>query len=327
MKRRDVIAFTGMALFASPLVARAQQQGKIARLGVLSFGTAAGWANRLDALRGGLRDLGYVEGKNLVIEFRSSGTVEEMHEAAAELVRMKVDIIFATSSTECEPARRATTTIPIVFATHADPVSVGHVSSLARPGGNMTGLADIQPDIVPKRLEILKATLPQVTRFGVLWSSTAPSYRPVLKAAEAASGRLGVQLLPVGVMTVEDFDGAFAKMARDRAGAVLVHASALTARQNRALLAEVALKHRLPTMFGVRDNVADGGLMSYAPDHLDLTRRAAVYIDKILKGAKPAELPVEQASKYQLVINSKTARVLGLTIPPSILARADEVIE
>jgi putative ABC transport system substrate-binding protein len=327
MRRRELFAFAGTALFAWPLVARAQQQAKIARLGYLGFGTPAASASRVEALRAGLRDLGYVEGKNLVIEFRWSATVEQMHEAAAELARMKVDIIFATSSTEAESARRATKTIPIVFATHADPESAGHVASLARPGGNMTGLADIQSVITPKRLEILKATVPQATRFGVLWSPTAPSYRPFLQAAEATGGKLGVHLLTVGVSTVSDFDGAFAKMAQGRVGAVLVHGAALTARDNRPLLAELALKHRLPTMFGVRENVVAGGLMSYGPDHIDLTRRAAVYIDKILKGANPAELPVEQASKYQLVINRKTVSALGLTIPPSILARADEVIE
>jgi putative ABC transport system substrate-binding protein len=191
----------------------------------------------------------------------------------------------------------------------------------------MTGLAEIQSVITPKRLEILKATVPQVTRFGVLWSPTAPSYRPFLEAAEATGGKLGIQLLTVGVSTVADYDGAFAKMAQDRVGAVLVHGAALTARHNPRLLAELALKHRLPTMFGPRENVVAGGLMSYAPDYLDLTRRAAVYIDKILKGAKPADLPVEQASKYQLVMNLKTAKALGLTIPPSLLARADEIIE
>ena len=201
------------------------------------------------------------------------------------------------------------------------------MSSLARPGGNATGLADIQTVITPKRLEILKQSVPQVTRFGVLWSPTAPSYRPFLQAAEATGGKLGVQLLTVSVSTVADFDGAFAKMAHDRVGAVLVHGAALTARHNNPLLAELALKYRLPTMFGVRDNVVAGGLMSYAADHLDLTRRAAVYIDKILKGAKPADLPVEQASKYQLVINLKTAKALGLTIPQAVLRRADEVIE
>ena len=327
MRRRELLEFAGTALFAWPLVARAQPQAKIAPLGFLSFGTPAASANRVEALREGLRDLGYVDGKNLVIEFRWSSTVEQMHEAAAELARMKVDIIFATSSTEAESARRATSTIPIVFATHADPVGVGHVSSLARPGGNMTGLADLQSVITPKRLEILKATVPQVTRFGVLWSPTAPSYRPFLEAAEATGRKLGVQLLTVGVSIVADYDGAFAKMAQDRVGALLVHGAALTARHNPRLLAELALKHRLPTMFGPTENVVAGGLMSYSPDYIDLTRRAAVYIDKILKGARPAELPVEQASKYQLVINLKTAKALGLTIPPSLLARADQVIE
>src|SRR6266852_7659345 len=181
MGRREMIAFAGTALFAWPLVAHAQQQAKIARLGYLGFGTPAASASRVEALRAGLRDLGYVEGKNLVIDFRWSGTVEQMHEAAAELARMKVDIIFATSSTETEPARRATNTIPIVFATHADPVSVGHVSSLARPGGNATGLADIQPVITPKRLEILKETVPKATRFGVLWAPPPPHTGPSCK--------------------------------------------------------------------------------------------------------------------------------------------------
>ena len=327
MRRREWIAMAGTALLAWPADARAQGPARIARLGWLGFGPPAGSAPRIEALRAGLRDLGYVEGKNLVIEFRWASTVEQMHSAAAELARMKVDIIFATSSTESEPARRATSTIPIVFATHADPVGVGHVASLARPGGNMTGLADIQTVITPKRLELLRSTVPHATRFGVLWSPTAPSGRPFVQAAEDTGGRLGIQLVTIAVSTVAEFDGAFARMADDRVGAVLVHGSALTARHNRPLLAEVAIKHRLPTMFGVRENVVDGGLMSYGPDHLDLTRRAAVYIDKILKGASPAELPVEQASRYQLVINRKTASALRLSIPPSVLARADEVIE
>jgi putative tryptophan/tyrosine transport system substrate-binding protein len=327
MRRRELIAIAGTGLVAWPLVARAQQQPKSARIGYLSFGDPAANSDRVEALRAGLRDLGYVEGKNLVIEFRWAPTVDELNKAAAELVRMKVDIIFATSSTESEPARRATSTIPIVFATHADPESARHIASLARPGGNMTGLADIQTVITPKRLEILKATVPRATRFGVLWTPTAPSGRPFVKAAEDTGAKLGVQLLTVSVSTVAEIDGAFARMAQGGAGGVLVHGSALTARQNRSLLAEMALKHRLPTMFGVRENIVAGGLMSYGPDHVDLTRRAAVYIDKILKGAKPGDLPVEQASQYRLVINRKTARALGLTIPPSILARADEVIE
>ena len=274
-----------------------------------------------------MRDLGYVESKNLVIEFRWSSTVEQMQEAAAELARMKVDLIFASSSTEVEPARRATSTIPIVFAVHADPVGIGHVSSLARPGGNITGLAVMQSDITAKRLEILKETVPHARRFGVLWDRTAPSYRPFLQAAEAARGKLRVELRSVGVSTVTDYEGAFTTMAHDRVGAVLIHASTQTGRDNPRLLAELALKHRLPTAFGNRDNVVVGGLMSYAPDMNDQWRRAAVYIDKILKGARPAELPVEQASRYQLVINLRTAKALGLPIPPSVLARADEIFE
>jgi putative tryptophan/tyrosine transport system substrate-binding protein len=283
-------------------------------------------ATRVEALRAGLRDLGYVEGKNLVIEFRWSGTVEQMHEAAAELARMKVDILFATSSTEVEPARRATSTIPIVFATHADPVGVGHVASLARPGGNITGLSALSADVVAKKLEILKEALPHMTRVGVVLTLTAPWHRPASHTVAAAAPRLGVQVVTVPVRTSEDLDGAFAMMARERVHGFLFVPSPLS-RAQRTLLAELSLKYRLAGMFGIRENVEAGGLMSYAADLNDLTRRAATYIDKILKGAKPAELPVEQASKYQLVINLKTARALGLTIPPSVLARADEIIE
>jgi putative ABC transport system substrate-binding protein len=324
-RRHTVLAL--LALGVAPAAVLAQQQAKMPRIGVLIPGSRTGFAPRVEALLQGLRDLGYVEGKNLVIEFRWSGTVEQMHEAAAELARMKVDVIFASSSAEVEPARRATSTIPIVFATHADPVGVGHVSSLARPGGNVTGLAVMDPDITPKRMEILKQTVPRATRFGVLWTTTSPSYRPFLQAAEETGGKLGVQLLTVSVSSVADYDGAFARMAHGRVDAVLVHSSALTVRDNPQRLAELALKHRLPTIFLFRENVIAGGLMSYGPDLIDLWRRGAVYIDKILKGAKPADLPVEQASKFQLVINLKTARGLGLTIPPSMVARADEIIE
>src|SRR2546426_11492828 len=194
MSRRRFLRALSVSLLAAPLSAEAQQTRKVHQIGYLGFGSPAASANRVEALRAGLRDLGYVEGKNLVIEFRWSSTVEQMQEAAAELVRMKVDVIFATSSTETEPARRATRTIPIVFATHADPVGVGHVSSLARPGGNVTGLAAMDPDITPKRMEILKQTVPRATRFGVLWTTTSPSYRPFLQAVEETRGKLGVQL-------------------------------------------------------------------------------------------------------------------------------------
>jgi putative ABC transport system substrate-binding protein len=328
MRRRDLARFFGGAALATmPLLARAQQSAKIVRLGYLGFGTAAASAVRVDALREGLGDLGYVEGKNLVIEFRWADTVEKLREGAAELAAMKVDVIFGTSSTETDAARRVNTTIPFVFGTHADPVGVGHIASLSHPGGNITGLSVAQSDFTAKSVEILKETVPHAVRIAVLWTPTAPSGRPTLQAAESTGEKLGLQVASVPVHGVEDFAEAFATMTRDRADAVLVHAAALTARVNRPLLAELALKHRLPSMFQVRENVQEGGLMCYTPDHSDLTRRAAVYIDKILRGARPADLPVEQASRYRLIINLKTAEALGLMIPSAILARADEVIE
>jgi putative ABC transport system substrate-binding protein len=326
MRRRELI-FAGAALFAWPAKAGAQQAAKVWRIGYLRFSAAAGDADRLEALRAGLRALGHVEGKSLVIEFRRAETVKQLQEGAAELVRMNVDLSFATSSTETERAKQATNTIPIVFATHADPVGLGHVASLSRPGGNITGLSVAQTEFTAKSVEILKQTVPHATRFGVLWTPTAPSGHLTLRAAEAAGDKLGVQVKGVSVLAVADFAGAFAALARDRVDAVLVHGAALTARYNRPLLAELALKHRLPSMFQVSANVEAGGLMCYAPDLLDLTRRSAVYIDKILKGAKPSDLPVEQASKYELVINLKTATALGLTIPPSVLLRADQLIQ
>jgi putative ABC transport system substrate-binding protein len=277
-------------------------------------------------MQAGLHDLGYVEGKTIALEFRWAERVDQLPELAAELVRMNVDVIFALSSTEVEPARQATKTIPIVFAAHADPVGIGHVASLARPGGNITGLSMLLTELAAKELEILKEAVPHALRIGILWNPTTPSHQAALKAVETAGEKLGVQLLTVPARTAEDFDGAFSTMARHRVGGFLVLASPLT-RAQRTLLAEFALKHRLPGMFGIKDNVEAGGLMSYAADMNDLTRRSAVYIDKILKGAKPADLPVEQASKYQLVINLKTAKALGLEVPPMLLARADEVIE
>jgi putative ABC transport system substrate-binding protein len=306
--------------------ARAQQPPKVYLIGYLIYGSPASVAHRTEALRMGLRDLGYVEGKNMTIAFRSAETTNRLPEVAADLVRLKVDVIFATSSTEVEAARQATKTIPIVFATHADPERVGHVASLARPGGNITGLSLVFTEIVTKELEIMTQALPHMKRIGVLVTLTAPSHRPASHALEAAAPKLGVQVLTVPVRTPEDLDGAFAMMARERVNGFLAVASPLT-RSQRALIAELSLKHRLAGMFGTRENVEAGGLMSYAADLVDLTRRAATYIDKILKGVKPADLPVEQASKYELVINLKTAKTLGITIPPSVLSRADQVIE
>jgi ABC-type uncharacterized transport system substrate-binding protein len=309
-----------------PPVAEGLQDGKVYRIGFLRFGPASASADRVEALRTGLRELGYVEGKNIVIEFRWAETVDQLSQRAAELVRMNVDVIFASSSTEVGPVRQVTKTIPIVFATHADPVGVGHVASLARPGGNITGLSMILTDLVAKQLEVMKEAIPHMKRIGVLESLTAPSHRPAADALAAAAPKLGVSLHMLPVQTVDDFERAFATMAREHVSGVFVIGSAQTF-AHRTRLAQLALKHQLPSMFGPRENVEAGGLMSYAPDLRELTRRAATYIDKILKGAKPADLPVEQASKYELIINLKTAKALGLTIPQSLLLRVDHVIE
>jgi putative ABC transport system substrate-binding protein len=258
---------------------------------------------------------------------RSEGAADQLPELAAELVRMNVDIIFAPASTFVEPARQATKTIPIVFATHADPLGTGHVATLARPGGNITGLSILMTELSVKSLEILKEALPQITRIGVLWNPITPSHIPALKSAEAGAEKLGVELRMVPAGSVEDFDGAYATMTQAHVGGFLVLGGPLSYAENGVRLAELALKHRLPGIFSLKENVEAGGLMSYSADMLDLYRRSAVYIDKILKGAKPADLPVEQASKYQLVINFKTANALGIEIPATLLARADEVIE
>jgi ABC-type uncharacterized transport system substrate-binding protein len=326
MKRREFISLLGGASAAWPLAVRAQQPAKVARIGFLNLAPASAWSRRVEALRAGLRDLGYVEGKDIVIEFRWAETVEQLPELAAELVRLNVDVIFAPSSTFVEAARQATKTIPIVFSNHADPIGTGHVASLPRPGGNITGLSELTTELNAKALEMLKEVVPRATRIGVLWNPTTPSQAPGLQSVKIASEKLGLALHMVSAATVEDFDAALASAARERVDALFVVPAPLTLMQG-ARLAELALKHRLPTMFGARENVEAGGLMSYGADRNDLVRRAALYIDKILKGAKPAELPVEQASKYQLVINLKTAKSLGLDVPLHLQQLADEVIE
>src|SRR5262245_49158775 len=326
MRRREFIRFIGGAAFAWPLATRAQQPEKIAKIGYLDLGPASARADRVEALRAGLRDLGYFEGKNIAIEFRWAERAEQLPDLAADLVRRKVDVIFAISSTMVEPARQATSTIPIVFATHADPVGIGHVVSLARPGGNITGLSMLLTELVPKELEILTEVVPEAKRIAVLWNPSTPSLPPAMKAVDAAGQRLGLQLVKVPAQASEDFDGAFSVMARERAEALMVVASPLFI-THRERLAKLASQHRLPAMFGSKENVQAGGLISYSADLTDLHRRAASYISKILKRAKADELPVEQASKFEMVINLKAAKALGLTVPPSLIARADEVIE
>jgi putative tryptophan/tyrosine transport system substrate-binding protein len=329
MRRRDFIVVLGSAATSSSLWSRAlgQQNSKVHHIGYLGLGPAATSATRVDAFLAGLRDLGYVEGKNLVIEFRWGDNPDQLRKLAAELVLSNVELIFATSSTEVGAARQATTSIPIVFATHADPVGTGHVASLARPGGNITGLSVVQTDLTAKAIEILKEAVPLATRFGILSSPTVPSHRPTVEAARAAGEKLGLGLHTAIVESTGDFEAAIASLERAGVHALFVAASSLTVRSNPTLLANLALKYRMPTMFGSRDNVVAGGFMSYAPDQVDLSRRAATYVDKILKGAKPSDLPVEQASKYQFVVNLKTSKTLGITVPPTLLARADELIE
>ena len=326
IERRKFLATLGGAAAAWPLAARAQQPAKVARIGYLGLGPASARTTQVEALRAGLRDLGWVEGKNVIIEFRWADKVDELPALAAALARMPVDVIFAHSSTQVEAARQATQTIPIVFANHADPVGVGHVASLARPGGNITGLSMLLTELSAKGLEMLTEAVPGATRIGVLWNPTTPSHPPALQAVEAAGQKLKVAVQRVPVATADNFEAAFASMTRERVDGFVELGSPLFFNY-RARLAELALKHRLPGVFDFRELVEAGGLMSYGADINDLHRRAALYIDKILKGAKPADLPVEQASKYLLVINLKTARALGLEIPPTLLARADEVIE
>jgi putative tryptophan/tyrosine transport system substrate-binding protein len=280
----------------------------------------------VEALRSGLRDLGYVEGKNVIIEFRWAERADQTPDLATQLVHMNVDVIFAPASTQVEPARKATNTIPIVFAQHADPVGLGDVASLSRPGGNITGVSMLLTELSVKQLEILKETVPHPTRIGVLWNPTTPSHPTAMKAIEVASEKLGVQLLMVPAGTITEVERGFSTMTRECVSGVLVLGSPLFNAQG-TLLAELQVKRQLPAIFANRANVDAGGLMSYGADFKDLYRRAATYIDKILKGTKPADLPVEQASKYVLVVNLKAAKALGLTIPPTVLARADEVIE
>jgi putative tryptophan/tyrosine transport system substrate-binding protein len=325
MNRREFVTLAA-ATVAWPLAARAQQPAKVARIGYLGLGPASARTTQVEALRAGLRDLGWVEGKNVIIEFRWADKVDELPALAAAFARMPVDVIFAHSSTQVEAARQATQTIPIVFANHADPVGVGHVASLARPGGNITGLSMLLTELSAKGLEMLTEAVPGATRIGVLWNPTTPSHPPALQAVEAAGQKLKVAVQRVPVATADNLEAAFASMTQERVDGFVELGSPLFFNY-RVRLAELALKHRLPGAFDFRELVEAGGLMSYGADINDLHRRAAVYIDKILKGAKPADLPVEQASKYQLVINLKTAKALGLTIPDKLLALADEVIE
>jgi putative ABC transport system substrate-binding protein len=313
----------------SPVAAEAQEAAKVARIGYLSANRAAG-LHLEEAFLQGLRDLGYVEGRNLVIEYRDAeGKLDRLSALAAELVALKVDVIVAPSTVAAPIAKQATKTLPIVFALVADPVGSGLVTSLARPGGNVTGLSVLATEIVGKRLELLKQAVPGASRVAVLWqpgSADERAQRDQLKEAEVAARALGMPLQFVEARGPGDFDRAFSEMVWARAGALIVlgHVGFFSARRH---LVGLMAKNRLPAVYAAREFVDAGGLMSYAVNFQDVFRRCAVYVDKILKGAKPGDLPVEQPTKFELVINLKAAKALGLTIPPSVLARADHVVE
>jgi ABC-type uncharacterized transport system substrate-binding protein len=326
MRRRRFLATVVGAALVRPRPGEAQPSGSVARIGFL-WDTPAVWPHALEAFRQGLRELGWIEGRNLVIEYRwAEGRFERLPAMVEDLLRLKVDLIVAPTSIYTGAAKRATSTIPIVFISHADPLGSGHVASLARPGGNATGLTIVMSETMAKSVELLKATIPGLGRLAVVWDPATPSHRPALKAVEDASRALGLRVQAVAVRNAGEFDAAFSTMGQERAGAVIVLSTPLFMGGTKRL-AELGLTHKLPTMFGPREHVEAGGLLSYSPDRADLYRRAATYVDKILKGANPAELPVQQAQKFELVVNLRTAKALGLTIPASVLARAEQVLE
>ena len=308
------------------VAAGAQQAGKVPRVGFL-WESPATLSSGIESFRRELRNLGWIDGQNIVVEYRwSEGQYDKLNDMARELVRLKVDLIVAPSSVYAEAAKRATSTIPIVFAVHADPLGSGHVASLARPGGNITGTSLMLTETYAKGLELLKQVVPGLSRVAVLLNPATPSHGPGLKAVEVTARALGLQLQTLAVRSAAEYDGAFSAMVQERAGGVLVLSTPLFIAGAKPL-ADLALKHKLATSFGPREHAEAGGLLSYGPDRADLFRRAATYVDKILKGARPADLPVEQPTKFDLVINLKTAKALGLTVPPSLLVRADRVIE
>jgi len=330
MDRRAFIGTLAGGLLAAPLAAGAQQAaGRVWRVGFLTpgFRELPGSNPGLFPLSQGLRELGYVEGRNLTLEVRyAEGRTERFPAIAAELVNLKVDVLVAASTPGALAAKQATSKIPIVMASVGEPVEVKLVESLAHPGGNVTGLSLIAPQLAAKRLDLLKQALPRLSRVTVLWNSANQGMQARFHETQGAAQQLGMALHSATIQSPDDFDSLFATMIRDRPEALLVLADTVTV-ANRQRTVEFAARSRVPGIYETRAFVDAGGLMSYGIDVSDHYRRAASYVDKILKGAKPAELPVEQPTKFELVINLKTAKALGLTIPPSLLQRADQLIE
>ena len=319
--------FTGLgAVLAAPLGAQAQQAGKVYRIGYLSSGTVTGsWS--VETFRGVLRELGWIEGQNLVIEYRFAETrYDRLPGLVAELVHLKVDVIVAVAAPAIRAAKDATTTIPIVMAIVVDPVATKFVASLARPEGNITGVSSTAPTLVPKQLEMLKEIIPKISRVAALWNPGNPGNEPQLREATMAAKTLGIQLQPVEARNPTELDRAFAAIARHQPDAMIVLTDVMLV-EHRTRVAKLAAEHRIPAAYGRPEHVEAGGLMAYSASRSEMFRSAAVYVDKILRGAKPADLPVEQPTKFELVINLKTAKALGVTIPPSLLLRADLVID
>jgi len=326
IRRREFVTLLGGAA-AWPLAAHAQQQAKLPRIGILWPNPLTASGHFLDAFRQGLSELGYVEGKNMTIEFRSAdGRMERLPDLAAELVGLPVDVIQTATSPTIRAAQQVTRTIPIVMGNSQDPVSEGFVASLARPGGNITGQTLFSPDLAAKRLQFLKDTLPALTRVAVLWNVDDPALALALRETVIAANVLRLEFRSLGVRGAGEFEAAFRTATQENAGALIVLEDNLSFRY-RAEIARLANGSRLPAMYGLRDYAEAGGLIAYGPNLAQMYRRSATYVDKILKGAKPADLPVEQPARFELLLNLKTARALGLEFPPALLAVADEVIE
>jgi putative ABC transport system substrate-binding protein len=326
MSKKIIGVALNTLLLAFCFPAQAQQLTKVPRIGYLAATSPSINPARIEAFRQGLLDLGYIEGKNIVIEWRfAEGKPDRLPTLAAELVRLKVDVIVSGGSTANRAAKDATSTIPIVMSQDNDPVANGFVASLARPGGNITGLATLRSELSGKRLEILTEIVPKLSRVAVLGSSSNPGNAQSLKETELTAGAFGLKIQYLDILGPSDIESAFGAASNERVSAVLVLASPIL-NSRRTQVVELAAKRRLPAVYDRREFVEDGGLMSYGVSVFDLDRRAATYVDKILKGAKPADLPVEQPMKFELVINLKAAKQIGLTIPPNVLVRADRVI-
>ena len=329
MDRRAFLGSLAGGLLAAPLVAGAQPAGKVPRIGFLSPSSLSDPRTTLfvEAFRQGLRDLGWVEGQNVTIEYRwAEESTARLPDLARDLARLKVDVVVAATSPAVQAAKQATGMIPIVMTNAGDAVATGFVASIARPEANITGLSMMGGELVGKQLQILKEIVPSLSRVALLWNPTNSSNAPQLRHAQDAVRTLGIRLHPLEVRGPGELEGAFAATTKEHAGAVIVLLDSMLV-ANRTRIAELAAKSHLPTMYGLTDHVKAGGLMGYGPDVADMYRRAATYVAKILKGSKVTDLPVEQPTKFELVINLKTAKALGLTIPPSLLQRADQVIE